>query len=100
MYDGVSIKFPLFYAVFVVYVLLRLAARRMSVCIPFDSSLEHYTLYSSSMQELFVEPPVFCLLSFRRQKCAFETENNYEFSVIYNNISSVRLDKLYVNMIK
>ena len=27
-------------------------------------------------------------------------KNNYEFSVIYNNISSVRLDKLYVNMIK
>lgn len=72
----------------------------MSVHIPFDSSPEHYTLYSPSMQELFVEPLVFCLLSFRRQRSAFETKNNYEFSVIYNNISSVRLDKLYVNMIK
>ena len=30
----------------------------------------------------------------------FDKKNNYEFSVIYNNISSVRLDKLYVNMIK
>ena len=72
----------------------------MSVHILSDSSPEHYTLYSPSMQELFVEQLVFCLLSFRRQKCAFEAENNYEFSVIYNNISSVRLDKLYVNMIK
>ena len=34
----------------------------MSVHIPFDSSPEHYTLYSPSMQELFVEPLVFLFI--------------------------------------
>lgn len=72
----------------------------MSVHIPFDSSPEHYTLYSPSMQELFVEPLVFCFYRFGGKEVHSRQKNNYEFSVIYNNISSVRLDKLYVNMIK